>query len=57
MKRSVTKIVLHGHWNSGCTRRVRTVLNTKELEFEFVPVNLGQKEQHSEAYRKINPTG
>ena len=51
------KIVLHGNWNSGCTRRVRTVLNFKNLEFEFRRVDLSAKEQHGEEYRKINPTG
>ncbi|MFJ2363768.1 glutathione S-transferase family protein [Pseudomonas sp. NPDC087697] len=37
------------------SRRVRIFLAEKGLSIPLVPVDLGQGEQHSEAYRAINP--
>ena len=37
------------------SRRVRIFLAEKALNVALVPVDLGQGEQHSEAYRAINP--
>src|ERR1700733_6381031 len=37
------------------SRRVRIFLADKALNVALVPVDLGQREQHSEAYRAINP--
>ena len=37
------------------SRRVRILLAEKGLPLTLVPVDLGQGEQHSEAYRAINP--
>jgi glutathione S-transferase len=37
------------------SRRVRIFLAEKELEIPLVPVDLGKGEQHTEAYRAINP--
>jgi glutathione S-transferase len=41
--------------NSPNSRRVRIFLAEKGLELTLVPVDLGAGEQHSEAYRTINP--
>jgi glutathione S-transferase len=37
------------------SRRVRIFLAEKALTVNLLPVDLGQREQHSEAYRAINP--
>lgn len=37
------------------SRRVRIFLAEKGLEIPLIPVDLGKGEQHSEAYRAINP--
>ncbi|MGO4332919.1 glutathione S-transferase family protein [Cupriavidus sp. 2TAF22] len=39
------------------SRRVRMLIAEKGLEVELVPVDLGTREQLSEAYRAINPRG
>lgn len=41
---------LYGFPGSTCTNRVRTVLEEKGVEFEFIPVNLAQGEHKSESY-------
>ena len=38
-------------------RRVRMFMAEKGIEIETVQVNLMKLEQHSEAYKKINPAG
>ncbi|HEY0096670.1 MAG TPA: maleylacetoacetate isomerase [Archangium sp.] len=48
---------LHGYWRSSCSWRVRIALNLKGLSYEYVPVHLVKDggQQHSEAYRALNP--
>lgn len=48
---------LHGYWRSSSTWRVRIALGLKGLSYEYVPVHLVKDggEQHSEAYRALNP--
>ncbi len=48
---------LYNYWRSSCSWRVRIALNLKGLAYEYVPVHLVKDggEQHSEAYRAINP--
>ncbi|KAJ6010658.1 hypothetical protein N7451_002070 [Penicillium sp. IBT 35674x] len=41
---------LYGFPASTCTNRVRTVLEEKGVEIEFIPINLAQSEQKSESY-------
>ena len=41
--------------NSPNSRRVRIFLAEKGLKLTLIPVDLGAGEQHSEAYRAINP--
>ena len=41
--------------NSPNSRRVRVLIAEKGLAIELVPVDLGTKEQFSDAYRAINP--
>ena len=48
-------IKLYHSAGSPNSRRVRIFLAEKGLAVNFVPVDLGQGEQHSDAYRAINP--
>ena len=53
MTSSTTK--LYHAAGSPNSRRVRIFLAEKGIEIPFVAVDLGQREQHSDAYRAINP--
>lgn len=48
---------LYGYWRSSASYRVRIALNLKGLTYEYEPVHLVKDggQQHSEAYRKLNP--
>ena len=48
---------LFGYWRSSATYRVRIALNLKELEYEYVPVNLLRGEQNSPEHLARNPQG
>lgn len=48
---------LFGYWRSSATYRVRIALALKNLDYEYVPVNLLKGEQKSEAYLARNPQG
>lgn len=52
-------LVLHGYWRSSASYRVRMALNLKGLDYEQRLVHLVRDggQQHSEAYRKLNPQG
>lgn len=47
---------LYSYWRSSCAWRVRIVLNTKGLEYEYVAVNIapGVSQQACESYAVIN---
>ncbi len=49
------KLVLHNYWRSSASYRVRIALELKQLPFEYVVVNIREREQFSEAYRGLNP--
>lgn len=48
---------LYGYWRSSATYRVRIALYLKQLDFEYIPVNLvrGEEQQRSEDYSGLNP--
>lgn len=48
---------LHHSNGSPNSRRVRMLIAEKGLDVELVPVDLGAREQLSDAYRAINPRG
>jgi len=50
-------IVLYGCWRSSASHRLQIGLRLKQLPFAYVPVDLDRGEQHSPAYRAINPRG
>lgn len=52
---SADDIKLYHATGSPNSRRVRIFLAEKALNLALVPVDLGQGEQHSDAYRAINP--
>jgi len=53
------QLTLYSYWRSSAAYRVRIALHLKGLRFKTIPVNLVSQggEQHSEAYRSINPQG
>lgn len=53
----MTSFKLYGFWRSSATWRVRIGLCYKGLDYEVQPVDLRKNggEQHSEAYRALNP--
>jgi maleylpyruvate isomerase len=48
---------LYSYWRSSCSWRVRIALNLKGLSYEYAAVHLVKDggEQHTEAYRALNP--
>ncbi|MEA2726309.1 MAG: hypothetical protein QOF70_784 [Acetobacteraceae bacterium] len=48
-------MMLYHSSGSPNSRRVRILIAEKGLDIELVPVDLGAKEQFSEAYRAVNP--
>ena len=55
----MTEFKLFTYWRSSAAYRVRIALNLKGLDAEQVSVHLVRDggEQHSEAYRSVNPNG
>lgn len=49
---------LYGYFRSSAAYRVRIALNLKALDADLIPIHLVKNggEQHSEAYRQINPS-
>lgn len=52
-----SQMKLYEYWRSTTSYRVRIVLNLKGLPYEQLPVSLLDNEQHSPAYRALNPSG
>jgi glutathione S-transferase len=52
---SIEKLKLYNSSASPNARRVRIFLAEKGLQVPQVPVDLGKGEQHSDAYRAVNP--
>ena len=52
-------ITLYSYWRSSAAYRVRIALNLKGIDYEIAGVNMLKDggEQHSDAYRAINPQG
>ncbi|MGB3455407.1 MAG: maleylacetoacetate isomerase [Litorimonas sp.] len=54
MKPSLT---LWGYWRSSTSYRLRIALNLKGVDYNYVPVNLLEREHQGEAYHAVNPHG
>ena len=48
-------LTLYSSWRATAPYRVRIALNLKGLDYGYVPVNLAGGEQHTPAFRTINP--
>jgi len=48
---------LYGYYRSSATYRLRIILNTKGLDWDYQSVNLLAGEQKNEAFRSLNPLG
>jgi len=48
-------VKLYNYWRSSASWRVRIALAWKALPYDYVPVNLLEKENTGEAYRALNP--
>jgi maleylpyruvate isomerase len=49
------RLVLFNYWRSSASHRVRIGLALKELEFEYIAINIVHREQHADPYRAKNP--
>lgn len=49
------KLRLFNYWRSSASHRVRIALGLKGLAYEYVVVNILQKDQFADAYRAMNP--
>lgn len=57
MDRITSSLALYHAWVSSASRRVRFVLEEKELPYQGILVNLLEFEQHSPEYLALNPNG
>lgn len=56
MSRSSTdKIVLYGCWRSTCTHRVTLALHYHDFAFDYIPVDLGGREQETPEFLEVSP--
>ena len=57
MDQITSSLALYHAWVSSASRRVRFVLEEKQLPYQGILVNLLEFEQHSPEYLKLNPNG
>jgi len=50
-------LLLHGYWRSGTSYRTRIALELKGLEYDQLGIDLRAGDQHSDAFRALNPQG
>lgn len=50
-------IKFHGYWLSSASYRIRIASNLKQMELDYCPVNMSQKEHTKDAYRNMTPQG
>ncbi|KAI8916198.1 glutathione S-transferase [Gorgonomyces haynaldii] len=50
-------IKLYSYWRSSASWRIRIILALKQLDYEYIPVNLVKGEQFNPEYLKLNPGG
>ncbi|XP_050718777.1 maleylacetoacetate isomerase-like isoform X2 [Eriocheir sinensis] len=54
---ATAKPILYSYFRSSCSWRVRIVLAHKNIDYEYRPIHLLNKEQVSDEYTKLNPLG
>jgi len=49
---------LYGYWRSSASYRVRIALNLKQLDYQYIPIDLVNNggDQRSEDYQRLNPS-
>ncbi|KAH9403494.1 Glutathione S-transferase zeta-1 [Tyrophagus putrescentiae] len=52
---TTTTYILYGAARSSCSWRVRSMLEHKRLKYEYRPISLYSGEQHSAAFKAVNP--
>ncbi|MFS8113818.1 maleylacetoacetate isomerase [Rhizobium jaguaris] len=53
----MSEVVLYDYWRSSASYRVRIALNTLEIDYKAVPINLLEGKQRSPDYLALNPQG
>jgi maleylacetoacetate isomerase len=48
---------LYSYWRSSAAYRVRIALNLKNIDCQYIPVNLLDREHKGDAYLAVNPAG
>jgi len=56
-KPAAAKPVLHSYWRSSCSWRVRIAFALKDVDYDYVAVNLLKGEQRGDSNTKLNPMG
>ena len=51
----MSQLKLFGYWRSSASWRVRWALHIKNIEFEYLPVNLRTGEQNQPSFSSLNP--
>lgn len=50
-----SRLKLYGCWRSSCSHRVVLALRYYGLDFDYIPIDLGAREQETDAYLKVSP--
>ena len=50
-------MTLYGYFRSSTSYRTRIAMNLKQLDYDYITVNLAQDEQLEAAFQSINPQG
>ena len=48
-------LTLYGCWRSSCSHRVVLALRYYGLGFDYIPIDLGAREQETDTYLKVSP--
>ncbi len=57
VNKEVNQMEFHGYFRSSSSYRCRIAFNLKGVEYTFKPVHLKHGQQHSDAFKALNPQG